>query len=111
MMASKTGRMTPVRGYPSIIAAVSAMRAAGKSPRETADELSIPIETVYQMHSRAAARGRWRRVHISVDGIEALREHADRRGMSVNQLCARIIETVADDDSLVNAVLDDGDEA
>ena len=42
--------------------------------------------------------------------IDALRPYAARRGVSVNALARRIVETVVDE-KMVDAVLDDGESA
>lgn len=56
-------------------------------------------------HTRPAEQN-GRTIVFPVDLLDRLRPHADRRGITVNALARRIIDTVADDD-LIDAILDD----
>lgn len=105
----------PTLGYPSRSAAVVALRSQGLSTRVIAGRIGIPETTVAALeHSAGRSRARARRpaeangrtILFSVDVLDSLRDHAGRRGVHVNTLVKRIVETVADED-LVDAILDD----
>lgn len=108
------GGPKPTLGYASRTDAVLALRAKGLSNVLIAERIGISPSTVgalicsherYRQPRPAEANGRT--VVVPVDVLDALMVHAARRGISVNELVRRIVETAADDD-LVDAILDDG---
>ena len=109
------GAPKPTLGYPSRTAAVLAMRAQGRSTSAIADILGIDKGTVGALEA-SATRSRARRpaeangrtVLFPVEILDRLRPHADRRGISANELARRIVDAVAED-NLIDAVLEDGD--
>lgn len=98
----------PVLGYPSMTAAVVALRAQGLSASAVARRLGIPANNVASMES-AARRRVVPPVRLPVDVARLLERPARRRGIGIDCLALRIIATVARD-GMVDAVLDDGDE-
>jgi transcriptional regulator len=100
-------------GYPSRTAAVLALRGQGLDDVEIAGRIGIRRETVAALaisHERGRARrpaeAHGHTVLIPDDILNGLRPHAEVRGISVNELARRIIDTVVDE-RLVDAVLDD----
>jgi len=100
----------PCLGYPSRTAAVLALRSAGQSTAQIAQRVNITKKQVLALED-SAARSRTAgtavtRVEI-VPGVAALLEQAAvKRGMTIRQLGATILETVAVE-KMVDAVLDD----
>ena len=109
------GKSIPSLGYSSRTEAVVALRSAGRSTRHIAEALGIEEKTVTALeHSAGRAKRRavrpaeehGRTVLFPIDVLDALSPHAARRGVHVNQLARRIVETVVDE-GLVDSVLDD----
>ena len=112
------GGPKPTLGYPSRTAAVLALRAQGLPDVEIADRIGIPVKTVVALECSAdrytgisgrrprPAEINGRTVLFPVDVLEALRPHAEARGIAPNELARRLIEA-AIDDNLIDAVLDD----
>ena len=103
----------PTLGFPSRTEALQAFRAQGVPTREIARRLGVAVKTVSALEQSAARTRRirpaeemGRTVVVPVDVLDALAPHAARRGLSVNALVRRIVETVADE-GIVDAVLDD----
>lgn len=99
----------PIAGYPSMTAAVVALRAQGLSASTVARRLRISVETVSALE-RSARRRESGPVRLPADVAKLLQKPADRRGLRVEQLALTIIATVARD-GMVDAVLDDGERA
>jgi hypothetical protein len=107
-------------GYPSRTAAVMALRAEGVPTRVIASRIGIEPKTVTALEASAQRDSRtqrretelpsWHTVAIDNDVLRALRPHALRRGLTVTALARQLLATLADDD-LVDALLDDADEA
>jgi hypothetical protein len=102
------GAKRPVLGYPSMTAAILAMREKGMDIRVIAEKLDISPKTAQDIeHSGLKTRaGQKRKDALPAAIVTALERHAQRRGLTVWQLAVRILATVAADD-LVDAVLDD----
>lgn len=102
----------PTLGYPTRTAAVEALREQRLSTGEIAARIGISRAAVTALeHSAGRRKTRpaeqlGRTVLFPADVLEALRPHAERRGVHPNALARRIVECVVDDD-LVDAVLDD----
>lgn len=47
---------------------------------------------------------------VTGPGLVAFAHHAEKRAINTSELAARILTTIAEDQSLINAVLDDGAE-
>lgn len=105
-------------GYESRTAAIAALRAKGLSTVVIADRVGIEPKTVTALEASAARAKRPSRQPITVPSLgrsvlvpfqdySALRPHAARRSITVDQLIRDIIEMVARDE-MVDAVLDDG---
>ncbi len=108
----------PCHGYPSRSEAVIAMRRQGLSTEQIADRIGIDRNTVTALEHSALrsvkrrkrpAEEHGRTVLFPVDILDRLRPAAARRGIAVNALARRIVETVIDD-NLIDSVLDDLDE-
>ncbi|HEX4041082.1 MAG TPA: hypothetical protein VHY10_05225 [Xanthobacteraceae bacterium] len=89
-----------------------ALRADSVPTAEIASRLGIEAKTVAALEnsaarSRAMAAEGCRTILFPPELIEALRPHAQRRGISANTLARRLIEVVLESE-LVDAVLDDG---
>lgn len=114
------GAPKPCLGYPSRTAAVHGLRANGMSTRQIASAIGINVSTVCALElgssrPRAIRQERpseklGRTVVVPVDVLDALGPHAARRGISTNHLARLIIATVVDED-MIDAVLDDADDA
>ena len=104
----------PSLGYASRTDAVVALRAQRVSTAEIARRLNIEPKTVSALEHSAGRRARaprpaeemGRTVVFPVDILDALLPHAAKRGVHVNSLARRIVETVVDE-NMVDAVLDD----
>lgn len=105
-------------GYRSRTEAIQGLRAQNLTTRQIAARIGIETKTVAALEASALRRkevggkstDRQHTVCIDNDVLRALRPHAARRGLSVNQLVRLIIAAVADDD-IVDAVLGDQGEA
>ena len=97
----------PVLGYPSMTAAVVALRAQGLSAADVARRLGVSVDTVSALERPPRRRGS-RPVRLPADVAKLLQKPADRRGLRVEQLALTIISTVARD-GMVDAVLDDAE--
>lgn len=111
-------------GFNTKTEAVLALRAQGLATRDIARKIGIEPKSVSALEASAqrskgrASERRWsdspstlkqHTVTIDNDTLIALRPHAARRSMSVNQLVRAMIDIVADD-GLIDALLDDADE-
>ncbi|MEX2630008.1 MAG: hypothetical protein WD341_08730 [Tistlia sp.] len=105
-------------GYPSRTDAVIALRRQGLTTREIAARIGIKATTVVALEHSArrsmkrtarAAEQLGRTLVLPVDVLDRLAPHARRRGVHVNSLARRIVETVVDE-KMVDAVLDDADD-
>jgi len=104
----------PTLGYATRTDAVLALRAQRVSTAEIARRLEIEPKTVTALAHSAGRRRRatrpseemGRTIVFPVDILDALRPHAAKRGMHVNSLARRIVETVVDE-KMVDALLDD----
>ena len=107
----------PTLGYASRTDAVMALRAQRVSTAEIARRIDIEPKTVTALEHSAGRRIRaprpseqmGRTIVFTVDILDALRPHAAKRGVHVNSLARRIVETVVDE-NMVDAVLDDGEQ-
>ena len=94
----------------------------GVAPRDIAAELDISVGHVHNSLSRARRTGkdipRYRGPHkvqvlspqlLASEAVTILRRDAERRGISLSELCYRILSIVGSE-GLTNAILDDGDE-
>ena len=105
----------PSLGYATRTDAVLALRKQRVSTAEIARRLGIEPKTVTALEYSAGRRQRaprpceemGRTVVFPVDILAALSPHAAKRGVHVNTLARRIVETVVDE-KMVDAVLDDG---
>ena len=116
------GAAQPTLGYPTKHAAAKALRAKGLKPREIAALLGVSPSAAYQLliydktRKRAPAGAqRWResgRTSLCLGKrlTHALTPAAQARGLSVTQLARRLLQAAAED-NLVDAVLDDQQEA
>ncbi len=106
----------PTLGYASRTEAVLALRAQRIPTAEIARRIGIAHKTVTALEHSAGRNRRaprpsealGRTIVFPTDILDALGPHAARRGMHVNQLARRIVETVVDE-NMVDAVMDDGD--
>ena len=104
----------PTLGYASRTDAVLALRAQRASTAEIARRLAIEPKTVTALEHSAGRRQRaprpaeemGRTIVFPVDILDSLSPHAAKRGVHVNSLARRIVETVVDE-NMVDAVLDD----
>ena len=106
---------------PRIAAAVEARRA-GKSNREIARDFGCRLGTVSTYITEARKRGASipdKRINPNAETrmasllllpaqANALKPYADKRGLTLPRLCHALIEEIARDPSLVDAILDDG---
>lgn len=108
----------PCLGYSSRTEAVIGLRRLGLTTAQIADRIGIEHSTVTALeHSGMRSTKRQgrpaeehgRTVLFPIDILDRLRPAAARRGMAVNSLARRIVETVIDD-NLIDSVLDDLDE-
>ncbi|MBN9078224.1 MAG: hypothetical protein BGN87_06400 [Rhizobiales bacterium 65-79] len=106
----------PTLGYPSRTAAVLALLGEGKTKAEIARKIGIKLDTVSALECSAR---RWngartgnpdvcRSILLPLGVLQRLAPAARASGLRRETLAALIIEKVAED-SLVDAVLDDGD--
>ena len=110
----------PCMGYPSRWQCAEALALEGHPPGVIAQRMGIKLTNVHSLldYAKRKAEGsaraprpaeaNARTVVVSKDVLEALRPHAARRGISVNELARRILAVVADD-GIVDGVLDDQD--
>lgn len=113
----------PTLGYPSRTDAALALEGQGMPIREIAARMGVTTGTVHALLNSGARRGTsqfkrhgarqrpdHRTVVFEVETLSALALHAERRGISTNALVRRLVECAVDAD-LVDAILDDHDEA
>jgi hypothetical protein len=106
-------RVIPTCGYPSRQSAIEGLHAAGMSVEEIAQKTGVSRGTVRVVLCHAN-RGRTRpgvterTVRVPVDILDRLRIRANARGISVNELVRRLLDSIADDD-LADCILDDGE--
>jgi hypothetical protein len=91
--------------------AVFALRAEGLRPSEIAIRLGVSDNAVTGLIAsrertlrRSEAEGRT--IVFSRDTLDQLEPIARKRGLHVNALCRRIVETALDD-NMIDAILDD----
>lgn len=104
----------PCLGYRSRTAAVVALRGQGLHDAEIADRIGIPAQTVGALAASAKRAKRpaerdGRTVVFPVDILDRLRPHADRRGISCNELARRLVD-IAAEEGMIDAILDDAGE-
>lgn len=124
------GKSRPVMGYPSQGAAVEALWNEGKTTLEIVALVNNSEANVCAALSARGITARQRRerdgtgttkresvrsnvmTQYSVSGaqLQALLPHAAKRGIGVRDLIERIIDILADDQALIDNVLDDDDE-
>lgn len=112
------GGPKPTLGYPTRTAAVLALRDQKLTTRQIAKRIGITVSAVTGIEHSAGrptrkprpAEQMGRTVLFPVDVLACLGPHAAKRGIHVNQLARRIVETVADE-NIVDAVLDDLEDA
>jgi predicted nucleic acid-binding protein len=102
----------PCLGYRSRTAAVIALRSEGLTDSAISDRIGIPVASVAALGASGRRRKRpaeaqGKTVLFPIDILDRLRPHAERRGVSCNELARRLVET-AIDDGMIDAVLDDG---
>ncbi len=106
---------TPTLGYPSLTAAVDALKQQGFPPRAIAAQIGCEIAKVTSVLKNARERERLRKpapgaaatVTLPPDLVAALRPHAEVRGMPPAELARKIVEEAVKG-GLIDAVLDDG---
>ena len=112
----------PTLGYPSRTAAVLALRSQGLCDGAIARNIGIDQKTVSALASSGKrahlypSEFRKRKIRPSeksartvvIENVVLLRlhPHAKARGISVNEMVRRLVETAVDDD-LVDSILDD----
>ena len=105
-------------GYPSRVAAVTALAEAGKSPEAIAEMTGLSLLNVRVHLSHIKKRRRVRRkklvgteyrqaVWLDRRVVDALRPAADARRMPVTELVRDILATIVED-GITDGVLDDG---
>lgn len=101
----------PTMGYPSRKAAIEAHYDKGMRPVDIARMLGISQSYVASVLSQIGATKRNLPDSVTIDTLHmnALRAQAVKRGLNPKQLCQRLIKVIAEDASLVDAVLDDGE--
>lgn len=99
----------PTLGYPSRKDAILGLYDQGKRTCEIAQILGKSQSYIAGVLSEAARTRRNLPDHVVIDAstLNALRLSAVSRGLTPKQLCQRLIEVIAADLSLVDAVLDD----
>lgn len=110
-------------GTSHIAVEVLRMASAGVAPAVIAVETGLRPSTVYSQiswarrnghpipdlrHGRRAVERRY--VTFAPAEFAPLQLEADRRGLSLQALCERIIRIVADEPALVTAILDDAED-
>ena len=95
----------PVFGYPSMTAAVVALRAQGLSAAAVARRLEISVANVSAFESSARRRIS-RPIRLPADVAKLAEKPARQRGITVEQLALRIVVTALRE-GMVDAVLDD----
>jgi transcriptional regulator len=105
-------------GYPSRTEAIIALRRQGLNTGEIAARIGIETKTVSALeHSALRSAKRQKRpaeehgltILFPADILDRLAPHAARRGIHVNSLVRRIVDT-AIDDNMIDAILDDADD-
>lgn len=112
------GAPIPTLGFPSRTAAAMALEKAGLSRDEIAARIGVDKFAVANLISygkRAPRRSRpsekaARTVAVPTDILDALIPAAERRAVSVNQLVRDLLSVIADETSLVDAIMDDEDD-
>lgn len=111
------GAPKPTLGFPSRTAAAIALHSAGLSNREIADRMGIEQKNVYSLLAGKGAQKRatrpaeqlGRTVLFPNDILVRLGPAAHARGITVNELARRLVETAVDD-GLIDGILDDGED-
>lgn len=108
----------PTIGYRTRTEAIFALRGQGLTDRTIAERLGISTGTISALeHSAARAKSRAKRpaeehgrtIVFQVDVLDRLAPHAAKRGITVNSLVRKLIDTIADE-CLVDSVMDDLEE-
>jgi len=106
-------RRIPTLGYPSRTDAVVALRKQGRSDRQIAAAIGIEVPAVAALACSARrtkgmrATDHSRTIVVPNDILDRLRPAAARRGVAVNVLVRDLLDVIADD-SLCDAILEDG---
>lgn len=111
------GAAKPTLGYPSRTDAVLALRSAGRTTRQIANQIGIEEKTVLALELSAGRPKRHprpaeqlgRTILFPRDILDSLGPHAARRGIHPNSLARLIVATVVDE-GLIDSVLDDMEE-
>ncbi|WP_421907088.1 hypothetical protein [Mameliella sp.] len=115
------GAPKPTLGFPSRTAAALALRADGQSDPQIAKRIGISLNALSGLFASAErlktakrairpAEVNGRTVLFPKDILDRLVPHATGRGISVNELCRRLVETAVED-GMIDAVLDDQETA
>ncbi|HEV7345751.1 MAG TPA: LuxR C-terminal-related transcriptional regulator [Devosia sp.] len=105
----------PTLGFATRTEAVLALRAAGRTTRQIADQLGIEPKTVSALEVSAVRAIKRLRDPSALDGrlallpadiLSQMRRAASKRGMAPHELAVRIVRVVVTGD-LIDAVLDD----
>lgn len=102
-------KRSPMLGYATKTEAALALRDQGLSNQQIAEKFGTQyteddIATIMRWTKRRKKSSRG--AGVSADTFQALRPHATKRGLSVRELIARLIDQIASD-NLVDAILDD----
>lgn len=100
-------RCWPILGYPSVIAAVTALRSEGLTTREIAGEIGQQPSSVLAMEYRQYHAKRPRQLVLDPRTILKLQPAAQARGITVMALAGQLLDTIVRD-QIIDAVLDDG---
>jgi hypothetical protein len=112
------GAPKPTLGYPSKTEAVLALAASGLTPRQIADRIDIELKNVVSLmisangtkkRAKRPSEQQGRTVLFPIDTLYRLRAAAAARGITVNELARRIVETAVDE-GLIDSILDDDEE-
>jgi hypothetical protein len=103
----------PHDGYPSRTAYLLAKRAQGVGIAEIARQLGISTKNAVALEESARrsrkprpAETHGRTIVFPLDVFDALRPHAAKRDLTVNELVRRLIEHALDD-QLIDSIMDD----
>lgn len=106
------GAPKPTLGYRTRTEAVLALKQQGLSHKAIAAKVGIPEKNVASLAMAGRTRGvrpsekNGRTIVFPLDTLNRLRSHADVRGITVNELCRRLIDTAVDE-KMVDNILDD----
>lgn len=105
-----SSRSTPTLGYPSRRDAIQALHEKGVSNQDIETAIGVSGNVVravlsQQRHGRKVRSER--SIALPEAILEDLQPHAERRRISTNELARQLLQHIADEDSLVDAILDD----